>query len=75
REAFYWLAILFTFALGTAAGDLVAEKLDLGFAATGLIFGAIIALVAVGSFVFHLNAVVASWPAYITPRPPGASGG
>ena len=31
REAFYWLAILFTFALGTAAGDLVAEKFDLGY--------------------------------------------
>ena len=75
REAFYWLAILFTFALGTAAGDLVAEKFGLGFAATGLIFGAIIALVAVGYFVFHLNAVVAFWLAYIFTRPLGASFG
>lgn len=75
REAFYWLAILFTFALGTAAGDLVAEKFGLGFAATGLIFGAIIALIAVGYFVFRLNAVVAFWLAYIFTRPLGASFG
>ena len=75
REAFYWLAILFTFALGTAAGDLVAEKFGLGFAATGLMFGAVIALIAVGYFVFHLNAVVAFWLAYIFTRPLGASFG
>jgi uncharacterized membrane-anchored protein len=46
REAFYWLAILFTFALGTAAGDLTAEKLDLGYGVSIAIFGAIIAVVA-----------------------------
>ena len=45
REAFYWLAILFTFALGTAAGDLSAEKLDLGYAVSILIFGGLIAAV------------------------------
>ena len=46
REIFYWLAILFTFALGTAAGDLVAESFDLGYLATGLLFGGVIALIA-----------------------------
>ena len=48
REAFYWLAILFTFALGTAAGDLVAEKADLGYAVSIAIFGGAIAIVALG---------------------------
>ncbi|MCU1580764.1 MAG: putative integral rane protein, partial [Microbacteriaceae bacterium] len=38
RESFYWLAILFTFALGTAAGDLAAEQLQLGYVAAALIF-------------------------------------
>ena len=50
REAFYWLAILFTFALGTAAGDLSAEKLDLGYAVSILIFGGLIAAVTVGHY-------------------------
>ncbi|MEA2179038.1 MAG: hypothetical protein QOG77_2335, partial [Solirubrobacteraceae bacterium] len=54
REAFYWLAILFTFALGTAAGDLVAERFNIGYGPSGLIFGAIIAAVAVAHFRFRL---------------------
>jgi uncharacterized membrane-anchored protein len=54
--AVYWLAVLFTFALGTAAGDLVAEGLNLGFFVALLVFAAAIALVAVAYFVFHLNA-------------------
>ena len=73
REAFYWLAILFTFALGTAAGDLSAEKLDLGYAVSILIFGALIAAVTIGHYAFGLNAVLAFWLAYILTRPLGAS--
>lgn len=73
REAFYWLAILFTFALGTAAGDLVAEGLSLGFWISALMFGALIALVAVAHYRFGLNAVLAFWTAYILTRPLGAS--
>jgi uncharacterized membrane-anchored protein len=73
REAFYWLAILFTFALGTAAGDLSAEKLDLGYAVSIAIFGGLIALVAVAHYRFRLNAVLAFWLAYILTRPLGAS--
>lgn len=75
RESFYWLAVLFTFALGTAAGDLVAEGLNLGFFVALLVFAAAIALVAVAYFVFHLNAVLAFWIAYILTRPLGASMG
>jgi uncharacterized membrane-anchored protein len=73
REAFYWLAILFTFALGTAAGDLSAEKLDLGYAVSIAIFGGMIALVALAHFAFGANAVLTFWLAYILTRPLGAS--
>ena len=73
REGFYWLAILFTFALGTAAGDLSAEKFSLGYGPSILIFGGLIAAVAVAHYAFKLNAVLAFWLAYILTRPLGAS--
>ena len=73
RELFYWAAILFTFALGTAAGDLVAEHLGLGYAVSALIFGAIIAVITLAYYRFKLNAVLAFWIAYILTRPFGAS--
>jgi uncharacterized membrane-anchored protein len=73
REAFYWLAILFTFALGTAAGDLVAEKLTLGYAVSVGLFALIIVIVAIAHFRFGLNAVLSFWLAYIMTRPLGAS--
>jgi uncharacterized membrane-anchored protein len=73
REGFYWLAILFTFALGTAAGDLVAEKADLGYGVSIGIFGAVIAAVAFAHYVLKLNAVLSFWLAYILTRPLGAS--
>jgi uncharacterized membrane-anchored protein len=73
REAFYWLAILFTFALGTAAGDLSAEKLDLGYAVSIGIFGGIIAVIAFAYYVLHVNGILTFWLAYILTRPLGAS--
>jgi uncharacterized membrane-anchored protein len=75
REGFYWLAILFTFALGTAAGDLAAERLNLGFLTSLFIFAGMIAIVAVAHFKFRLNAILAFWIAYILTRPLGASMG
>ena len=75
REAFYWLAILFTFALGTAAGDLVAEKFGIGYLGTGILFGMIIASYAVGYFFLGLDAILGFWLAYIFTRPLGASFG
>ena len=75
REAFYWLAILFTFALGTAAGDLVAEKFALGYMATGILFGMIIASITFGYYALKLDAILAFWIAYIFTRPLGASFG
>ena len=84
REAFYWLAILFTFALGTAAGDLTAEAFKLGYLMSLLIFAALIAAVTIVYYVINIsltpaerphstNAVVAFWVAYILTRPLGAS--
>ena len=75
REAWYWLAILFTFALGTAAGDLVAEKFGLGYLSTGILFGLIIASLAFGYFMLGLDAILGFWLAYIFTRPLGASFG
>jgi uncharacterized membrane-anchored protein len=73
REAFYWLAVLFTFALGTAAGDLTAERLNVGYAWSVAIFAGAIAVVALAHYAFGLNAVLAFWLAYILTRPLGAS--
>lgn len=73
REAFYWLVILFTFALGTAAGDLVAEQFGLGYLATGVLFGSIILSLAIGYFVLGLDGILAFWLVYIFTRPLGAS--
>lgn len=75
REIFYWLAVLATFALGTAAGDYVSEALGVGYLITGVLFGAIIAAVAFAHFVLKMNAILAFWLAYIFTRPLGASFG
>lgn len=73
REAFYWLAILFTFALGTAAGDLVAEGLNLGYLISAIMFAALIGVVTIAYYRFKLDAVLSFWIAYILTRPLGAS--
>ena len=73
RETFYWLAVLFTFALGTAAGDLVAEKFSIGYGPSIALFGGLIAAVAFSHYVFRMNAVLSFWLAYILTRPLGAS--
>lgn len=73
REAFYWAAILFTFALGTAAGDLLGERLAFGYSWSALIFAGAIAVVALARYALGLNGVLAFWAAYILTRPLGAS--
>ena len=73
REAFYWLTVLFTFALGTAAGDLVAEGLDIGYWKSALMFGGIIGIIALAHFYAKLNEILAFWIVYILTRPLGAS--
>ena len=73
REVFYWLAVSFTFALGTALGDLSASTMHIGFLGSIVLFAVVIAVPAVGSWRFRLNGVVAFWWAYIVMRPLGAS--
>ncbi|MCU1362621.1 MAG: hypothetical protein JWM55_449 [Acidimicrobiaceae bacterium] len=75
REAFYWLAILVTFATGTAVGDLVAEKFSLGYLTTLMVFVAVIAVIAAVWKFTAINGVLAFWLAYIMTRPLGASTG
>jgi uncharacterized membrane-anchored protein len=75
REAFYWLTVLFTFALGTAAGDLTAERLNVGYAWSLVLFAVAIAAVAGLHYGFGMNAVASFWIAYILTRPLGASTG
>jgi uncharacterized membrane-anchored protein len=73
RETYYWAAVLATFALGTAAGDLTALSLHLGFWPSVLLFASVISIPAVGWWRFRLNPIVAFWFAYIVTRPLGAS--
>lgn len=73
RELFYWAAIIATFALGTAAGDLVAATLNLGYLLAGLLFAALFVAPALARWIFGLNGIVAFWLAYIMTRPLGAS--
>jgi uncharacterized membrane-anchored protein len=73
REMFYWAAVLATFALGTAAGDLTAVTFGLGFFGSGLLFAAVIAVPAIGYWRFDMNAILAFWFAYVVTRPLGAS--
>jgi uncharacterized membrane-anchored protein len=82
REAFYWLAILFTFALGTAAGDLTAEEYGVGYLPSAFLFAGLIALVTIAHYALRAarpadnarrNAILAFWIAYILTRPLGAS--
>ena len=75
REIFYWLAILFTFSLGTAAGDLVSEQFGLGYLVAGLLFAAVVIVIAMAYFAFRIDGVLAFWLAYILTRPVGASFG
>jgi uncharacterized membrane-anchored protein len=73
RERFYWCTVLATFALGTAAGDLVGLTMHLGFFSAGLLFLAVIALPLIAWRGLNLNPVVAFWTAYVLTRPLGAS--
>jgi uncharacterized membrane-anchored protein len=73
REMFYWAAVVATFAMGTAVGDLTATTFGLGYFASGLVFAAIIAVPAIGYFRFGWNPILSFWLAYVATRPLGAS--
>jgi uncharacterized membrane-anchored protein len=73
RERFYWAAVLATFAMGTALGDLAAYTLGLGFLAAGIVFAVLFVLPLLAQRLLGLNSIVAFWLAYIMTRPLGAS--
>jgi uncharacterized membrane-anchored protein len=73
REAFYWSTVLGTFALGTAAGDMTAYTMHLGYFSSGVLFAVLLAIPALGYWLFGLNRIFAFWFAYILTRPVGAS--
>jgi uncharacterized membrane-anchored protein len=73
REAYYWATVFATFALGTALGDFTATSLNLGYLASGILFGVVILIPALAWWKFSLNAVAAFWMAYVVTRPLGAS--
>jgi uncharacterized membrane-anchored protein len=73
REAFYWIAILLTFALGTAAGDLITEGFGLGYLIGVILFASLIGVIAIARFAFRANVVFCFWAAYVLTRPLGAS--
>jgi uncharacterized membrane-anchored protein len=73
RERFYWLAVLATFAMGTAVGDLTATTLHLGFLGSIALFAVLICVPALGWWRLGWNAVASFWAAYVLTRPLGAS--
>lgn len=73
REMFYWLTVVSTFALGTAAGDWTANSLGLGYFHSAVLFAAVMLIPTIGAFVLRLNSVAMFWLAYIITRPLGAS--
>lgn len=73
RETFYWLVVLFTFALGTAIGDLISEVFGFGYVTTGDLFAAVIGIVAFAYYVLRLDGILSFWLVYIFTRPLGAS--
>ncbi|MCX3059220.1 COG4705 family protein [Streptomyces beihaiensis] len=73
REAFYWAAVVATFAMGTALGDLTAFTLHLGYFTSAALFAALIAVPAVGYRWLRWNPVLAFWASYVVTRPLGAS--
>ncbi len=73
RELFYWAAVLATFAMGTALGDLAAYTLNLGFLSAGILFAVLFALPGLAFYTLRINAILAFWAAYVMTRPLGAS--
>jgi uncharacterized membrane-anchored protein len=73
REAFYWCTVMATFALGTAAGDMTASTMHLGYFSSGVWFTILLVIPALGYWLFGLNGILAFWFSYIMTRPVGAS--
>ena len=72
-ETFYWLTILFSQTLGTALGDWVADSNGLGYSGGALLFGALLAGLAVADYATNVSRVALFWAAFILTRPLGAT--
>ena len=72
REAFYWMAVLVSFALGTASGDLMSERLGYGYLVAGMIVAGLIVLTSL-LWRSGMNPILGFWIVYIFTRPLGAS--
>jgi len=73
RELFYWATVMATFALGTAAGDMTAATLGLGYLVSALFFAVLFVIPAIGYRLFGWNTILSFWTAYVITRPLGAS--
>jgi len=73
REMFYWAAVVATFAMGTALGDLTAVTFHIGYLSSALLFAGVIAVPAIGFWRFGWNPILSFWIAYVATRPLGAS--
>jgi uncharacterized membrane-anchored protein len=73
RECYYWATVFATFALGTALGDYTATSLNMGYLASGIVFGIVSLVPALAWWKLGMNPVAAFWCAYVVTRPLGAS--
>jgi uncharacterized membrane-anchored protein len=73
-ETFYWVTITFSQTLGTALGDWVADA-GLGYSGGAVVFGALLAILAVLYFTTSVSRVALFWAAFILTRPLGATVG
>jgi uncharacterized membrane-anchored protein len=73
RECFYWAAVMATFAMGTALGDLTAITLHLGYLGSAVLFAALMLVPAAGYWLLGVNPILTFWVAYVLTRPLGAS--
>ena len=73
RELFYWAAVVATFALGTAAGDMTSYTFHLGYFGSLVLYLCVILIPAIGYWRFRMNSILAFWFAYVITRPVGAS--
>lgn len=73
RELFYWATVMATFALGTAAGDMTAATLGLGYLLSGIMFAVVFVIPGILYWKLRKNEVFFFWFAYVITRPFGAS--
>ena len=73
RELFYWAAVVATFAMGTAVGDLTAITVNLGYFGSAILFALVLSIPVLGYFRLGWNPILSFWLAYVVTRPFGAS--